>query len=77
MGGADQKTKQMLHYAEKLTKEPGSVAEADVKALRRAGFGDEEILQINLVVSYFNFANRIVSGLGVQLEEDRGKGYHK
>jgi len=29
----------------------------------------------NLVIAYFNFVNRVVIGLGVELEEDGGKGY--
>ncbi len=58
----------MLRYAVKLTKAPGEVSESDVEDLRRAGFTDEDVLRVNLVTSYFNFANRIVSGLGVPLE---------
>lgn len=62
------KDKAMLQYAAKLTRSPGSVSESDVEEMRRAGFVDEEILRINLITSYFNFANRIVSGLGIPLE---------
>ncbi len=58
----------MLRYAVKLTRTPGEVSETDIEALRRAGFSDEEVLRVNLITSYFNFANRIVSGLGVPLE---------
>jgi hypothetical protein len=28
-----------------------------------------------MIIAYFNFVNRIVLGLGVELEEDRGRGY--
>ncbi len=58
----------MLEYAVKLTKTPSTTSKQDIEALRTSGFNDEEILRINLIVSYFNFVNRIVSGLGVQLE---------
>ncbi len=58
----------MLLYAAKLTKDPGNVSEQDIKKLRQVGFRDEEILRINLITGYFNFANRIVSGLGIPLE---------
>ena len=58
----------MLRYAAKLTRIPGEITESDVQDLRRSGFTDEDILRINLITSYFNFANRIVSGLGVPLE---------
>ena len=36
---------------------------------------DEDILNINLVVSYFNFVNRIANGLGVEFSEEEVKGY--
>ena len=60
--------KVMLYYAEKLTKEPASIKERDIEALRKAGFSDRDIFDINQVVAYFNYVNRIADGLGVQLE---------
>jgi len=57
-----------LLYAKKLTLTIHSMEESDIKNLRDAGFSDGEILEINQVVSYFNYANRTVLGLGVQLE---------
>lgn len=65
----------MLAYCEKLTRRPGSMTKGDVDALRDAGFGDEEILDINQIASYFNFVNRTVSGLGVELEEAAERTY--
>ncbi len=59
----------MLRYAEKLTREPWSVRESDILALREVGFDDPDILHINQIVGYFNFVNRLADGLGVQLEE--------
>ena len=59
----------MLTYAVKLTREPWHVVEADVIALREAGFSDAAILDINQVTGYYAFANRLVDGLGVALEE--------
>ena len=44
--------------------------EYDVLALREAGYGDGEILEINQIVSYFSYANRMVQGLGVSIEGD-------
>lgn len=60
-----------LEYARTLTLNPGEVCEADVEALRNAGWSDGQILEINQVVAYFNYANRTVLGLGVTLEGDR------
>jgi uncharacterized peroxidase-related enzyme len=59
----------MLTYAVKLTREPWHMVEADVIALRDAGFSDAAILDINQVTSYYAFANRLVDGLGVELEK--------
>lgn len=61
--------KVMLYYAEKLTRAPSSVKQRDVEALRKAGFSDRDIFDMNQVVAYFNYVNRIADGLGVQLEE--------
>jgi len=57
-----------LAYAKKLTHVPGLVEEADIQALRDAGFNDGEILELNQVAAYFAYANRTVSGLGVDTE---------
>lgn len=59
----------MLRYAEKLTREPASVTEADVSSLRSEGFTDTDILHIAEVVAYFAYANRIADGLGIPLED--------
>lgn len=70
-----QKNRVMLEYASKLSKEPGKMRKQDVDKLRTVGFSDEEILRVNLIVSYFNFVNRIVSGLGVTIEESEARVY--
>jgi uncharacterized peroxidase-related enzyme len=54
----------MLAYAQKLTREPEGVAEADVEALRAAGWRDEDVMDIAEVTAMFNFTNRMASGLG-------------
>ncbi|MHA1626422.1 MAG: carboxymuconolactone decarboxylase family protein [Candidatus Asgardarchaeia archaeon] len=60
----------MLNYSKKLTEKPSSISEEDVRGLRRVGLTDREILDLTLVVAYFNFVNRIALGLGVELEPD-------
>ncbi len=47
-----------------------------ISALRNNGFNDREILDATLVVSYFNFVNRIVLSLGLEVNIDETKGYH-
>src|SRR6266498_924995 len=59
----------LCSYARKLTRTPAAVSEADVAALRRAGLDDRAIVDANQVVAYFNYVNRVVEGLGVELEE--------
>ena len=66
--GLEPRRTAMLEYAEKLTREPATVARADVEMLRRAGFSDPGILAIAEVTSYFAYVNRIADGLGVALE---------
>jgi len=41
---------------------------------RRVGFNDGDILNINLITSYFNFVNRIALGLGVRFTPEEAKG---
>ncbi|SDW96618.1 uncharacterized peroxidase-related enzyme [Ruegeria halocynthiae] len=59
-----------LTYTGKLTRSPGAMAKTDVSALRDAGWEDGEILEINQIVGYFNYANRLLNGLGVTTEGD-------
>ena len=59
----------MLTYAAKLTREPWNMTETDVIALRQAGFSDGAILDTNQVTGYYAFANRLVDGLGVEVEK--------
>lgn len=59
-----------MAYARKLTDSPARVGEPDITALREAGLGDGEVLEINQVTAYFAYANRTVLGLGVSTRGD-------
>ena len=59
-----------LKYAEKLTQKPSELSKTDVEKLKEKGITDGEVLEINQVVSYFNYANRTVLGLGISTEGD-------
>jgi uncharacterized peroxidase-related enzyme len=59
-----------LVYASVLTRAPASLSEAHLNPMRANGWSDGEILEINQVVAYFNYANRTVLGLGVSPEGD-------
>jgi len=68
--------KALCSFAEELTKRPNSGQEKTLTdQLKTLGLADRAILDATLVISYFNFVNRMVLGLGVHLEEDAGKGY--
>lgn len=60
----------LLEYAKKLTLSPAEIVASDVSRLRDAGATDEEILEANQVISYFNYSNRVLNGLGVTTEGD-------
>jgi uncharacterized peroxidase-related enzyme len=73
VSGAD---KALCAYARQLTLSPNSIDQAfHDQVLRSQGFDDRAILDASLVAAYFNFVNRLVLGLGVELEADEGKGY--
>ena len=72
----DGKELALLEYAAKLTTDVTNLAEADIEALRNSGCDDGEILEVNQVVAYFNYSNRLLNGLGVTTEGD-SIGYYK
>lgn len=59
---------EICKYAEKLTKTSYKMIEADIEKLRKVGFSDKAIFDINQITAYFNYVNRVVDGLGVELE---------
>ncbi len=65
----------LADYALGLTRSPGRGRKEAVEALRSAGFEDDAILHATEVVSYFNYVNRMVHGLGVELESDDDRDY--
>jgi len=65
----------MVAYAVKLTDSSSEMSEGDVETLRRVGFSDRDVLDINLIASYFNFVNRIALGLGVAFSEEEMAGF--
>jgi len=66
----DQKQSALLHYAGKLTLDAASLQETDISDLHKSGCEDGEILEINQVAAYFNYANRTILGLGVTTKGD-------
>ncbi len=60
----------LVRFARRLTREPAAIGQADIEALSAAGLGDAQIVDAVFVTGYFAMANRIVYGLGVELEPD-------
>ena len=58
----------LIDYVVKLTAEPSGMTEADVAGLRAVGYSDPAILAIVQIAGFFNWVNRTVDGLGVELE---------
>jgi uncharacterized peroxidase-related enzyme len=65
----------IVRHAEKLTTAPGAMTESDLGELRAVNLSDGDILDLTLVVGYFNFVNRIALGLGVPFNDDELIGY--
>jgi uncharacterized peroxidase-related enzyme len=65
----------IVRHAEKLTSAPGAMTESDLGELRAVGLSDTDILDMTLIVSYFNFVNRIALGLGVAFTAEEVSGY--
>jgi uncharacterized peroxidase-related enzyme len=61
----------ILHYSKKLTCDVGNLKKVDVIKLKQAGCNDGEILEVNQVIAYFNYSNRVLNGLGVSLDGDK------
>lgn len=57
-------------YAKRLTIAPAEDLSDLVATMRTHGLDDGMILELNQVVSYFNYANRTANGLGVNTEGD-------
>ena len=62
-----EKEQAALSYAERLTRDPHSVSDADFPALKKH-FTDAEIVDLHLLVGLANLTNRFTDPLGLELE---------
>ena len=65
----------MLNYAVKLTVTPGAMVVSDLDEMRTNGLTDRDILDVNQVVAYFAYVNRVADGLGVLTDAYAETGY--
>jgi uncharacterized peroxidase-related enzyme len=68
LGSGDARLDAIATYAARLTLSPQLVLEKDVEALREVGLSDLDILDLNNIVAYFNYINRVANGLGLKTE---------
>lgn len=63
-------------FARDLTLNPELSTQQKIEVLKQTGLTDRAILDATLVVAYFNFVNRIVLGLGLNVDKDEVAGYN-
>jgi uncharacterized peroxidase-related enzyme len=60
--------KPVLRYAEKLTRAPDSVTKDDAQAVLAEGWDQTALYHAVAVTALFNYMNRLVEGLGIELD---------
>ncbi len=63
----EEKMRPILRYARKLTQQPAAITRADADAILVAGWSETALYQTVAVTALFNFMNRLVEGLGMEL----------
>jgi uncharacterized peroxidase-related enzyme len=58
----------IVRHAVLLSRRPGDVRAADLDALRAHGLSDLDLLDLNNMVAYYNYVNRVANGLGLHSE---------
>ena len=61
----DERLDAICAYAAKLTLTPAAMAEDDVVRLREAGLDDLDLVDLNNMIAYYNYLNRVSNGLGL------------
>lgn len=51
-----------------LARRPAAITEADIERLRAVGLADLDILDLNNIVAYYAYTNRVATGLGLRTE---------
>ncbi|MGD9711397.1 MAG: carboxymuconolactone decarboxylase family protein [Thermomicrobiales bacterium] len=64
----DRRMKPVLRYARKLTQSPGGVTQADANAVLAEGWNETALYHAVAVTALFNLMNRLVEGLGIELD---------
>ena len=67
----DDKLKPLLRYVRKLTATPAKMTASDAQAVYDAGWDDEALFHATAVCAYFNFANRLADGAGLDASDQK------
>lgn len=62
------KMKPVLHYARKLTLQPHSIQQTDADAILAADWNETALFHVVAITALFNFMNRLVEGIGIELD---------
>lgn len=75
--GADlsREDQSLCQFARELTINPELSTRQKTESLKSLGLTDRAVLDATLVIAYFNFVNRIVLGLGLEVKEEELRGY--
>lgn len=65
----DEETRALLAYAKKLTEQPDMIEDADVEALRKAGWDEWGIYEATALISLFNYSGRMEAASGLPMDE--------
>ncbi len=55
----------LFRFADKLTRSPSDISQADAQALLQAGWDEAALIETVLTVAWANFINRVSFGLGL------------
>src|SRR3712207_3396232 len=65
----DDRTRALLAYASSLTDAPGQIEDADVAALRSAGWDERGIWEATTLTAFFNFSGRMEAAAGLPSDQ--------
>lgn len=69
--GVDEKLKPVLRYVKKLTLTPYKMIDADTEAIFEAGWDERALYDALLICCTWNFMNRFVEGVGIELSPEQ------
>ena len=65
----DQRTRTLLSYVTKLTETPSMIVDADIEALRAAGWDEQGIWEATALTALFNLTGRMEAASGLPPDE--------